>query len=70
MPIYEFVCAECGQPFETLVLYASRVKEITCPSCHSQQVTKKVSTFASPLSGGSSISFNNSSSASCSTGNV
>jgi putative FmdB family regulatory protein len=70
MPIYEFVCADCGKPFEQLVLSASKVNEVTCPTCASQNVTKKISTFASKLSGSSSFSFAGSSSSSCSTGSV
>jgi putative FmdB family regulatory protein len=70
MPIYEFVCADCGHPFEQLVLSASKVNEVTCPTCASQNVTKKISTFASKLSGGSSFSFAGSSSSSCNTGSV
>ena len=71
MPIFEFMCAECGKPFEQLVFGNNRVGEVTCPDCHSQNVTKKISTFASHLSGGSSTSFGSSfSSSSCSTGSV
>jgi len=70
MPIYEFVCADCGQPFEQLVLSASKVSEVACPTCASQNVTKKISTFASRLSGGSSFSFADSSGSSCTTGSV
>jgi len=70
MPIFEFVCAECGKPFEMLVLYSSRAEEATCPECHSQNVTKKISSFASRLSGSSSFSFSNSSSSSCTTSSV
>ncbi len=71
MPIFEFVCAECGKPFEQLVLSSSKVSEVTCPDCHSEKVTKKISSFASKLSGGSSSSFSSSfSSSSCGTGSV
>ena len=70
MPIFEFVCSECGQPFELLVLYTSRMAEVTCPACHNKEVTKKISTFASKSSGGSSFSFEGSSSSSCDTGSV
>ena len=70
MPIYEFMCADCGHPFEQLVLAGSKIAEVACPICQSQNVTKKISTFASKLSSGSSFSFSNSSSSSCSTGSV
>lgn len=68
MPIYEFMCADCGQPFEKLVLSTSKAVEVSCPTCQSQNVTKKISSFASKLSGGGTYSF--SSSSSCSTGSV
>lgn len=68
MPIYEFACDDCGQSFETLVLASSKITEVTCPTCQSQNVTKKISSFASKLSGGSSLSFGNSST--CDTGSV
>jgi putative FmdB family regulatory protein len=70
MPIYEFECTDCGHPFEQLVLSGSKVVEVTCPTCKSRNVTKKISTFASKLSGGGSYSFGSSSSSSCSTGSV
>lgn len=52
MPLYEFICTHCGQPFEELVRSATAINEVTCPICGSTQVTKKVSTFASKISGG------------------
>ncbi len=67
MPIYEFACRECGEAFEKLVRSASSSEVIRCPSCQSEQVKKKLSTFASGASrSGSSAS----SSASCSTGGL
>lgn len=69
MPIFEFVCADCGQPFEELVRSANAVDEVTCPNCHSEQVRKQISVFASRVAGNSSTSFSPSL-ASCSTGSV
>jgi putative FmdB family regulatory protein len=70
MPIYEFVCADCGRPFEQLVLSSNKIADVTCPTCQSQNVTKKISTFASRLSEGSAYSFGGASSSSCTTGSV
>jgi putative FmdB family regulatory protein len=70
MPIFEFICADCGRPFEELVFSTSKIGEVTCPSCHSQNITKQISTFASKLSGGGGLSFSSASSSSCSTGSV
>ncbi len=70
MPLFEYVCADCGQSFEQLVLSTSQPADTSCPACHSQNVSKKISSFASRLSGGGSYSFGSSSSSSCSTGSV
>ncbi|MGD8405272.1 MAG: zinc ribbon domain-containing protein [Anaerolineales bacterium] len=70
MPIFEFVCTECDQPFEDLV-FGSNTDGVLCPACGSEQVRKKMSTFASKIgSDGASLSIGNSSTASCSTGSV
>ena len=70
MPIYEFECADCGKPFEALVFTSSKISEVTCPTCKSRNINKKISTFASRLSGGDSSSFGGSSASSCNTGSV
>lgn len=56
MPIFEFVCEECGQFFEELVRSANSINEVICPGCQSERVTKKLSTFASKVAGGNSFS--------------
>lgn len=40
MPIYEYTCRDCGQPFETLV---RRGTVPACPACHSQALDKRLS---------------------------
>ena len=65
MPIFEFLCSECGSSFEELVRSASATGEVVCPECGSEQVVKQISTFASRISSGSSPSYSTSS-ASCS----
>jgi len=70
MPLFEFVCTDCEQPFEELVLSASSVDGVICPTCGSPKVQKQISTFASRISGGSSFSLGSSSAASCSTGST
>ena len=69
MPIYEFVCTECGHPFEELV-FGMNTSGVVCPTCGSEQVKKKMSTFASKSGGdGASLSLGSSIPASsCSTG--
>lgn len=67
MPIYEFVCKDCANNFEDLVM-VSQLDQVTCPACGSGQVKKKMSTFASkPAEGGGSFSLNSSAASSCTT---
>jgi putative FmdB family regulatory protein len=48
MPLYEYVCQECEQTFETLV--RSSDERIDCPHCHSVKVERALSVPARPLS--------------------
>ena len=68
MPIFEFVCTTCENPFEELVFSASAVDGVNCPACGSDEVQKQISTFASRVAGGSSFSLSSSPAASCSPG--
>ncbi len=43
MPIYEYACQDCGREFEMLVR-SDTVPE--CPQCHSAQLKKQLSVFA------------------------
>lgn len=40
MPIYEFHCEDCGKNFESLVLVASAVDDLTCKHCNSLNIKK------------------------------
>ena len=50
MPIYEYACADCEGVFEKLIMGApgknGNAKAVTCPSCDSASVAKKISSFA------------------------
>jgi putative FmdB family regulatory protein len=71
MPIFEFVCTECEEIFEDLVLSISKIDEVVCPTCGGSKVKKKMSTFASkPAAGLSSFSLGSSSAPSCGSGSV
>jgi len=70
MPIYEFICSDCGHPFEELVFSASAIEEVTCPECNSPLVSKQISSFASQIAGGSSSFTSTASAPSCSSGSV
>ena len=54
MPIYEFICIECGNEFERLVRKSSENNEIRCPKCHGSNLEEKVSSFASVSNNGGS----------------
>lgn len=45
MPIYEYRCEECDEPFEVFVRSSSQKADLTCPKCGSQKVKKAVSLF-------------------------
>ena len=70
MPIFEFVCKECGQPFEDLI-FGTDIKGVVCPASGSEQVQKQLSTFASVSGGdGASLSLGSSSGPSCTVGST
>ncbi len=43
MPIFEYVCKDCNQHFEAVVL-GSRKPE--CPQCHSSRLDQMISVFS------------------------
>jgi putative FmdB family regulatory protein len=51
MPIFEFMCVNCGTSFEHLVRSSAVQEAILCPHCASSTVSKKFSTFG--MKGGS-----------------
>ncbi len=65
MPLYEYVCSNCGALFEHWVRSASVAEAIICPHCQSTRVDKKFSTFGVKGSVGNS---NPSAGDACSTG--
>ena len=71
MPIFEFVCRECGAPFEELLRSSNSPEDVICPACGSDQVQKQISTFASRVAGGGSTRSASSASGSyCGSGSV
>ncbi|GIV78836.1 zinc ribbon domain-containing protein [Litorilinea aerophila] len=51
MPMYEFICQECQQPFEKLLSMSRADEPQVCPTCGSKQTQRRLSTFA--VGGGS-----------------
>ena len=49
MPLYEFECLDCGQPFEKLVRTAAAVAGLVCPACGQPHIQKKLSVFAASV---------------------
>lgn len=46
MPLYEYKCLGCGQIFEKLIRSLSSTVKIECDRCHSEEVEKLISSFA------------------------
>jgi len=46
MPIFEYLCDECGTRFEKLVRRSGESNGLVCPSCASDQLKQQLSTFA------------------------
>jgi putative FmdB family regulatory protein len=45
MPLYEYICQQCGERFEKLVR-TSEAHAVVCPRCQSASVNRAFSTFA------------------------
>ena len=48
MPIFEYLCAECGHKFEAIVLGGQSVE---CPKCHTARLEQQLSTFSAHSNG-------------------
>ncbi len=64
MPIYTYICNECGEKFDLLVGVTAQPEELKCKKCNSRNIKKSLSTFS--VSGGSGKS--SGSDSSCPTG--
>lgn len=54
MPLFEFLCTNCGATFEQLVRTTKQPQAILCPVCKSEETQKLLSGFAVKHSGGGS----------------
>jgi putative FmdB family regulatory protein len=74
MPIYEYICKDCGTRFETLRSIKDADTIISCKSCHSDQTQRALSVFYAQsgsqiVAGGNSSGCSGCSSGSCSSCN-
>lgn len=69
MPLYEYVCQQCGKRFEVLQRMGASADGLSCPACGAAEVTKAYSTFASSVpTGGGSLPCGKPSAAGCGGG--
>lgn len=61
MPIYEYRCDDCQEPFELFVRSVSHPPKAVCPQCGSEHVEKEVSAVSAL--GGSANSLSSAASA-------
>ncbi|MBE0409577.1 MAG: zinc ribbon domain-containing protein [Anaerolineales bacterium] len=46
MPLYEYLCSNCGAEFDKMVRFSEADQIQACPSCQSQETHKKISRIA------------------------
>ena len=46
MPIYTYVCNECGEKFDLLLGVTNKQEAIKCKKCNSRNVKKTIGTFS------------------------
>lgn len=69
MPIYEYKCSNCNTKFEILHRSITKVEDVSCPKCNSNEVKKMLSTFSASFNGGGfENGYASSQSSSCDTG--
>lgn len=68
MPLYEYICQECGQEFEKMVRFSEANNMPPCPVCQSTDTNKRISVFASRSFSASGVSTSSSSSGCGSSG--
>jgi putative FmdB family regulatory protein len=65
MPIYEYVCQDCGVKYEKHVRSGSTEVQLRCPRCGSTRAEKAISLFGTHAAGGESFQTANRSAAAC-----
>jgi putative FmdB family regulatory protein len=67
MPIYEYVCLDCGERFEAIRLMKDADRVIACQNCESERTSRQLSLFYAQ-SGGRVLAGSDGGCASCSSG--
>lgn len=62
MPIYEYYCEDCKQPFEVFVRSMNAKVNAICPTCGGEHVEKEVTAAAALGTGGDGFSLGSSAS--------
>jgi putative FmdB family regulatory protein len=52
MPIYEYVCIDCGEKFELLRRFSDADNKVKCVKCGKTNVLRAISAFATASSSG------------------
>lgn len=52
MPIYEYVCRDCGQKYDKFIRFTAEEVKLKCPHCGSEQGDKTFSAFSARGIGG------------------
>jgi len=55
MPIYEFKCLKCNDIFELLLINATESAKLQCPTCHSEDLERVLSTTCYAMGSGSTL---------------
>jgi putative FmdB family regulatory protein len=63
MPIYEYACNQCAEPFEKMVRFSEADQVPACPACASRDTRKKISVVVS--FGASNLEYAGSSTSGC-----
>ena len=67
MPIYEYICIDCGAKFEVVRLIKDADSPIPCKQCESSHTARKISVFFAQ-SGGKVVAGGNTGCAGCAGG--
>jgi len=56
MPLYEYVCPDCGHEFEKRMSFSQASERPSCPHCTGTNTQKKISLFSSSGASGGAVS--------------